>query len=238
VLANPRDNNFEFDKEKNPTRLERWSWCDALYMSPPALLRLTAATGDTRYREFAVTKWWDTSEFLYDKDEHLYYRDSTFFAKREANGKKVFWSRGNGWVLAGLARMLQFLPPDHPSRPRFEKQYHDMADKILSLQQADGFWRVSLLDPVSYPSKESSGTAFYCYAFSWGVNHGLLDREKFAPAALKAWSALTSCIQPDGKLTRVQIVAGSPNAFPEDSTMPYGVGAFLLSGSEIYRFKQ
>ncbi len=235
VLANPRDHNFEFDKEKNPTRLERWSWCDALFMSPPALLRLTAATGDPRYREFAVTKWWATSDFLYDQDEHLYFRDSTYFAKREANGKKVFWSRGNGWVLAGLARLLQFLPPDHPARPRFEQQYRAMAEKIISLQQPDGFWRMSLLDPASYPSKESSGTAFYCFALTWGVNHGLLDRAKYLPAALRAWSALNGCVRPDGRLTRVQIVAGSPNSFPEDSTMPYGVGALLLSGSEIYR---
>ena len=235
VLANPRDNNFEFDKEKNPTRLERWSWCDSLFMSPPALLRLTAATGDVRYRDFAIAKWWDTSAFLYDPTEHLYFRDSTYFAKREANGKKVFWSRGNGWVLAGLARMLQFLSADHAARPRFEQQYREMAEKILSLQQPDGFWRVSLLDPASFPSKESSGTAFYCFALTWGVNHGLLDRAKYAPAVVRAWNALAGCVKPDGKLTRVQVVAGSPNRFPEDSTMPYGVGALLLAGSEIYR---
>ena len=236
VIAHPRDDNFNFDKEKNPTRLERWSWCDALFMAPPAYLRLSAATGDPRYRDFAVAKWWATSDFLYDKEEHLFYRDSTFFGKHEANGKKVFWSRGNGWVLAGLARMLDFLPADHPARPRFEQQFREMAEKILALQQPDGFWRVSLLDPASFPWKESSGTGFYCFALAWGANHGLLDRERAAAAALCAWGALTSCVAPDGKLTHVQIVAGSPKSFPEDSTMPYGVGAFLLAGREIYRF--
>jgi rhamnogalacturonyl hydrolase YesR len=235
VIANPRDNNFDFDKEKNPTRLERWSWCDALFMAPPAYLRLSAATGDARYREFAVEKWWATSDFLYDKDEHLFYRDSTFFGKREANGKKVFWSRGNGWVLAGLARMLDFLPADHPARARFEQQFREMSEKILPLQQPDGFWRVSLLDPASFPWQESSGTGFYCYALAWGANHGLIDREKGTTAALRAWNALTGCLTSDGKLTHVQIVAGSPKSFPADSTMPYGVGAFLLAGREIYR---
>ena len=50
--------------------------------------------------------------YLYDKEEHLFYRDHRYFAKREANGKKVFWGRGNGWVLGGLVEILQALPKD------------------------------------------------------------------------------------------------------------------------------
>ena len=235
ILANPRDHNFEFDKAKNPTRLERWSWCDSLFMAPPAFVRLAAATGDTRYLDHAVTNWWATSDFLYDQDEHLFYRDSNFFAKREANGAKVFWARGNGWVLAGLARMLQFLPVDHAARPRFEQQFREMTAKVVTCQQADGFWRASLLDPASFPAKEASGTGFYTFALTWGVNHGLLDRATYEPAARRGWAALVSCQQSDGKVVHVQPVAGSPKSFSDDSAMPYGTGAFLLAGSEIYR---
>lgn len=235
IIANPRDFNFEFDKVKNPTRLERWSWCDALFMAPPAFIRLWAVTGDTRYLEHAVANWWATSDFLYDKDEHLYYRDSNFFAKREVNGAKVFWARGNGWVMGGLVRMLQFLPANHPARPRFEQQFREMSAKVVTCQQPDGFWRVSLLDPASFPAQETSGTGFYTYALTWGVNQGLLDRAAYEPAARRGWAALVSCQQPDGKVAHVQPVAGSPKSFPPESSMPYGTGAFLLAGSEIYR---
>ena len=104
---------------------------------------------------------------------------AAFLEKREKNGRKIFWSRGNGWVLAGLVRVLELLPADHPSRPRFEQQFREMSEKILSCQQSDGFWRSSLLDPENYKMQETSGTGFYCFAFAWGINHGLLDRARF-----------------------------------------------------------
>jgi rhamnogalacturonyl hydrolase YesR len=193
------------------------------------------ATNKAAYLDFAVTKWWVTSDYLYDKEEHLFYRDSTMFGKTEKNGRKIFWSRGNGWVMAGLARVLEILPADHPSRPRFEQQYRELAEKILSCQQSDGFWRSSLLDPDSYKMKETSGTGFYCYAFAWGINHGLLDRARYEPAARRAWAALVSCVTPEGKLTHVQPIGFTPVTFDAQHTEPFGVGAFLLAGCEINR---
>lgn len=235
ILAHAKDDDLEFDVAKNPDRLDRWSWCDALFMAPPAWLKLWQVTGTTAYQDFAVRKWWVTSDYLYDKKEHLYYRDSSQFVKREANGKKVFWSRGNGWVMAGLARVLDVLPADHPSRDRFVRQYREMAKRIAGLQQSDGLWRSSLLDPKGYPLKESSGSSFYCYALAWGVNRGLLERSRYEPKVRKAWQALTDCVDADGKLTHVQPVGYDPRKFDPASTAPYGVGAFLLAGSEVHR---
>jgi unsaturated rhamnogalacturonyl hydrolase len=235
ILAHPKDNNLDFDRTKNPDRLDRWSWCDALFMAPPAWARLWQATGNKAYLDFAVTKWWVTSDYLYDQEEHLYFRDSSLFAPREKNGRKIFWSRGNGWVMAGLVRMLELLPPDHPSRPRFEQQFRELAVKVVACQQADGFWRSSLLDPASYAMQETSGTGFYCHALAWGVNTGLLERARFEPAVLRAWTALISCVKADGKLTHVQPVGFTPVTFDPESTEPFGVGAFLLAGSEVRR---
>ena len=235
ILAHPKDDNLSFDRVKNPDHLDRWSWCDALFMAPPVWVRMWKATNKAAYLDFAVTKWWVTSDYLYDKEEHLFYRDSTLFGKTEKNGRKIFRSRGNGWVMAGLARVLEILPADHPSRPRFEQQYRELAEKILSCQQSDGFWRSSLLDPDSYKMKETSGTGFYCYAFAWGINHGLLDRARYEPAARRAWAALVSCVTPEGKLTHVQPIGFTPVTFDAQHTEPFGVGAFLLAGCEINR---
>jgi rhamnogalacturonyl hydrolase YesR len=229
ILANPPANQ---SLENNQ---QTWSWCDALFMAPPTWLRLYAATDDTRYLDFAVTNFWRTTDYLYDKDENLFYRDSTFFNKTEANGKKIFWSRGNGWVFAGIVRILQYLPMNDPSRPRFEQMFTYMAARILSLQQPDGLWRASLLDPQDYPTPEASGSALFTYGLAWGVNRGLLDRATFEPAVCKAWTALTGCVNDEGRLTHVQPAGSAPVKFSADATSPYGGGVFLLAGSEVYK---
>lgn len=238
ILSRPREGSLEMNRNSNPDVLDRWSWCDALFMAPPAWIRLWAATGQQAYLDFAVSQWWTTSDYLYDQSEHLYFRDSGYFSAKESNGRKIFWSRGNGWVMAGLVRMLQLLPASHPARPRFEMQFREMSARIVECQQPDGFWRASLLDPTSYPMQETSGTGFFCYALAWGVNAGLLDGGRFTPAAVKAWQALTTCLTPEGKLTHVQPVGAAAHSFAADSTEPYGVGAFLLAGSEIYRLQR
>ena len=237
ILAHPKTGGLEMDKVKNPHGQDRWSWCDALFMAPPAFARLTKATGNPAYLEFALREWAATSDYLYDRDEHLFFRDSTLFARTEKNGRKIFWARGNGWVLAGLARLLDYLPADHPARPRLEQQLREIAAKVLSLQQPDGFWRSSLLDPASYTMQETSGTGFYCYAFAWGINRGLLERAAYEPAVRRAWAALAGCVEADGKLTHVQPIGFTPVTFDPGSTQPFGVGAFLLAGSEVRRLK-
>ena len=234
LLAHPKSGDLSFAPAR-ADRTDRWSWCDSLFMAPPAWLRLTIATGNNAYRDFMVAHWWQTSDYLYDRDEHLYFRDDSYFSRREDNDRKVFWSRGNGWVMGGLVRVLADLPAAHPARPRFEQQYREMAAKILTLQQPDGFWHASLLDPASYPLPEASGTGFYCYAIAWGVNHGLLDPAQFTPAGLRAWAGLVGCVDADGKLTHVQPIGADPKNFDPTSTEIYGVGAFLLAGSEIYQ---
>jgi unsaturated rhamnogalacturonyl hydrolase len=210
-----------------------WWWCDALYMAPPVLAQLSVATGDHRYLDYMNREWWITSSALYDPAEHLYFRDDRFLTMREANGQKVFWSRGNGWVLAGLAMVLERMPADYPDRARYEKQFKDMADRIAALQQPDGLWRASLLDPGSYPNPEISGSGFFTYAMAWGIHHKLLDRKKYLPVVQKSWQGMLTHIYADGRLGSIQPIGGEPGKFKPSSSYVYGVGAFLLAGSEL-----
>jgi rhamnogalacturonyl hydrolase YesR len=214
-----------------------WAWCDALFMAPTALSYLSTVTGDQKYLDVAVKLWWKTTDYLYDRNEHLYYRDSNFFDRREKNGKKVFWSRGNGWVFAGLVRVLENMPKKYPGRKRFVQLYQEMAAKIAAIQQPDGSWHASLLDPESYPIKEMSGTGFYCYGLAWGLNNKLLDKKMYWPVVQKAWTALNQSIHPDGMLGYVQPIGAGPDKVDANSTEIYGVGAFLLAGSEVYKIK-
>jgi len=230
IVAMPHTESFEW---KNNIQLREWAWCDALFMAPPALAYFSTATGDRKYLDIACKLWWKTTNYLFDSSENLYFRDSKFFNSKEANGKKMFWSRGNGWVIAGLVRMLENIPAGYPDRPQFIELYNKMAAKIASLQSDDGSWHAALLDAESYPTKETSGTGFFCYALTWGINHGLLPYEKYNPIIEKGWAALISSVHPDGKLGNVQQIGEKPGAVDNNSTEVYGVGGFLLAGSEM-----
>ncbi len=230
ILKTPSTNSLEYGGWKNS---DRWCWCDALFMAPPAWAALARATGDVRYLDFMIKEWIEAEASLYDREEQFYHRDSRFFPKREQNGKKIFWSRGNGWVLAAYARVLPYIPEDHPARPAIVARFREFAARVVAVQPADGLWRTSLLDTERYTSGETSGTALFCYGLAWGVNNGLLDRAAVAPAALRAWDALAAHVMPDGRLIHVQPVGNSPARFNLDTYEVYGSGALLLAGEQI-----
>jgi unsaturated rhamnogalacturonyl hydrolase len=215
-----------------------WAWCDAMFMGPPALGYLTQATGDQKYLDEACKLWWKSSDYLYSKDQHLFFRDSRYFTQKEKNGKEVFWSRGNGWVMGGMANLLSVMPANYPGKGRFITQFKQMAASIAKLQQPDGTWHASLLDPESYPVKETSGTGFLCYAIAWGINQKILPYKEYYPVVAKAWKALISSVHADGKLGYVQPQGASPEKVTADDTEVYGVGAFLLAGTEMLKLKK
>lgn len=221
-----------------------WWWCDALFMAPPTLAQLAKETKDKKYLEMNDKFFQETYDRLYDKQEKLFARDASFLinekgeGKREANGKKIFWSRGNGWVMGGLVRLLEELPRNYPKRAFYLQIYKEMSEKIITLQQADGLWRSSLLDPESYPGGEASGTGFYTYALAWGINNKILDKKKYLPAVQKAWIGLNGLVKEDGKVGWTQPIGADPRKnFDAESWEVYGAGAFLLAGSEVIKLK-
>ena len=176
-----------------------------------------------------------TYDYLFDKEENLFYRDRRYFGKKEANGKKVFWGRGNGWVLGGLAEILQALPKKDKNRDFYAKVFTTLCTRVAELQSPDGYWHASLLDPASYPSPETSATGFIVYALAYGVNEGLLDKDTFTPIIVKGWLAMLDAVAADGKLGYVQPIGADPRKVTRDMIEVYGVGAFLLAGSQIYK---
>lgn len=237
IVYHPSTSSLKLDYSDNST-LERWSWCDALFMAPPLFLHLYNITGDKKFIRFMDKEYKATYDYLFDKEENLFYRDQRYFNKKEANGSKVFWGRGNGWVLGGLVEILRGLPGKSKYRPFYQELYQKLCTRIAGLQGDDGFWHASLLDPESYPSPETSCTSFFVYALAYGVNEGLLPKEKFQPVVEKGWTALLSTIKENGKLGYVQPIGADPKKVTADMTEVYGPGAFLLAGSEVYRMVQ
>lgn len=214
---------------------DKWTWCDALFMGPPVWARLYKATGDKKYLDYLDRNWWLTSEALYDPQEHLFYRDKKQLPKRDDAGRKVFWSRGNGWVMAGLARVLQYMPADYPDRAKFVKQIQEMSAKLVSLQDKNGLWHSSLLNPSDYPLAENSGSALILYGLAYGVNEKILDRATYEPAVKKGWKGMLGHIREDGRFDCVQQTGDAPAYYKPTASYNYGVGGFLLAGSEVYR---
>lgn len=224
------------DKRDKLGKDERWSWCDALFMAPPVYAQLYAVTGEECYLKYMDEEYRACTDSLYDREEHLFYRDVIRIPHREPNGAKEFWGRGNGWVFGGLPLVMENLPADHPSRPFYERLFKEMAASIVACQGKDGSWRASLLAAECYPDPENSSSTFFCYGLAWGINNGLLDRNVYEKPLRKGWKAICGYIHPDGMLGYVQPIGAAPvKGVKPESTQVYGVGSLLLAGTEILK---
>lgn len=215
--------------------VERWSWSDALFMAPPVYAGLYTLTGKKAYISFMHKEFKECTDSLYDKNAKLYYRDCSKKPLLEPNGQKQFWARGNGWVFAAIPILLDILPQEDIHRDYYINIFKEMAKSILETQDNKGSWHASLLDPISYPLPENSASGFFCYGLAWGIRNGLLDKETYLEPMLKAWSTLCSYVDSNGKLGYIQPVGNAPKPADENSTDVYGVGAFLLAGTEILK---
>ena len=211
-----------------------WWWCDALFMAPPVWARMYAATHDQKYLDYLHKHFWETSDLLYSNEHHLYFRDITFLHKTDQRGNPIFWSRGEGWVMGGIARTLDYLPKTDPDYGRYEMQLREMAAAVAAIQYAkDGLWHSNMLDAEDYPQPEVSGSSLITFALAWGVNHGELDRATYMPVIAKAWRGLVGQIYADGRLGNIQQTGSAPAHYLPSSSYNYGVGAFLLAGAQI-----
>lgn len=210
-----------------------WWWVDALFMAMPSFAKLGVVKKNNAYFDKMYALFHDTKQTrgLWDAGKHLWARDASFV------GKNVYWARGNGWVLGALARVLDVLPAGDAHRAEYVQTMQQMAAALKTAQQPSGFWPVNLVDPNDHPGPETSGTAFFTYGLTWGINHGVLDSATYAPVVTKAWKAMaTTSVQASGSLGYVQGVGSGPSdsqPVTAGSTAAYGVGAFLLAGSEL-----
>jgi len=231
------------DTEVRSPETDFWWWADALYMVMPVMTKLYKATGDVKYLDklYANYKWAD--ELMYDPEAHLYFRDAKYIypKAKTRNGGKDFWARGDGWVLAGLAKVLTDMPLDYKHRPFFEQRFKELAQAVAQCQQPEGYWTRSMLDKDHAEGPETSGTAFFTYGLLWGMNHGLLDKAQYEPVMQRAWDYLTlRALQPSGAVGFVQPIG--ERAIPgqqlsEKNEANFGVGAFLLAACEHLRYE-
>ena len=237
------------DSMKLTTKIDDWTWIDAIQMAMPIFARLGAIYNDPTYwnRMYEMYSYSKTKQGggLYNTQDKLWWRDKDFVPPyREPNGEDCYWARGNGWVLGALVRVMSTIPKTESHYNEYLADYKNMIEALVPLQRKDGFWNVSLHDPNHYGGKELTGTALFVYGMSWGVNNGILDAKKYNPIIAKAWNAMVKdCVHPDGMLGWVQGTGkepkdGQPLAYDKTPDFEdYGLGCFLLAGSEVYKLK-
>jgi rhamnogalacturonyl hydrolase YesR len=250
IVENPDTRSFEFEvKErdvhtfelrtfKDPWCTRRWCWADAAFMSPPVFAHLAKITKDSRYLDFMHAEFWEMTDYLFDENYGLYLRDSRYFTRKDEQGRPIFWGRGNGWVLAGIARTLEYLPTDDAQLERYQTLFKTMSKSLLNYQNDDGSWPSSLLEAGSDAHSETSATALLVFGLAWGVNTGLLEKDEYMPAIKQAWASIVENIHPDGKVGYVQQVAYAPGSATKDDTQLYGSGAVLLAAAELHKLAE
>lgn len=235
----------------NSEKKDDWNWIDALQMAMPVYARLGEIYNDNKYYEkmfdiYNYSKTVHGGKGLYNTSDHLWWRDKDFVPPyKEPNGADCYWSRGNGWVVAAMLRVLEVMPKNAPHRNEYLSVYKEMIEALVPLQRTDGYWNVSLKDSTNFGGKELSGTALFTYGMAWGINHGILKKKTYLPIIIKAWNAMsTECLHPDGMLGFVQGTGKEPkdgqpvgyNNVPDFED--YGLGCFLLAGSEVYKLSK
>ena len=217
-----------------------WWWADALYMVMPVMTKMYKLTGDKQFLQKMYDNWQYANSIMYDKQTGLYFRDGKYVYPKHTtnNGKKDFWARGDGWVVAAFAKILQDLPKDDAHRKTYISYYKKLVKAVAKCQQAEGYWTRSMLDPDQAPGRETSGTALFAYGIQWGINNGYLSK-KYQATVDKAWDYLAIiALQPNGTVGYVQPIG--EKAIPgqvvnQKSVTNFGTGAFLLAACEYAR---
>ena len=219
-----------------------WWWVDALYMGMPAFSKMYKMTGDEAYLDKLYANFKYADDLMFDKTDHLYYRDAKYIypAHKTEAGKKDFWARGNGWALAGLAKVLADVPETWQHRAALVERFRQLAEAVSKCQQEGGYWTRSMLDPKQAEGEETSGTALFAYGLLWGMNNGLLDRTVYGAVADNAWKYLsTVALQADGSVGYVQPIgekAVRGQKLTAANANNFGTGAFLLAACEKVRY--
>ena len=235
ILADkPQTQMLHPDKEGDEDCAKRWCWADALFMAPATWWEASRTFGDPSYADYAHDEFKVATDLLFDQEVGLYFRDSRFFDRRGADGEKLFWSRGNGWVYGGVVNILRSMPQNDPRRDYYLGLYRRMSDSLVGLQASNGMWRASLLASSETPP-ETSGTGFFVYGLAWGLNEGVLEGPRYRSAVDAGWAALVDNVDAEGRLGYVQQVGDRPEGVRPDDHQLYGSGAFLLAAGQILR---
>ena len=220
-------------------------WVDSLMMLSVFPAVYGAETGDRELLDFAARQPRLYAARLQDTADGLWRHSWWVRAARPHPAGRVYWARGNGWVVASLPRILDRLPPDHPERPGILDILERTSAALRPLQRPDGWWETVLLPP-GRTYRESSATALIAVGWLRSTAAGYLPAEYRAPAEKAFRSVVDSLVEgPDGRLSMPEISAPTIplpvfprlgyRLVPRGADYAYGIAALILAAVETRR---
>ena len=253
IMQDPRmfaNVKINIDACVNDPQAHDWWWIDAIQMAMPVYAKMGRITGEQRYWD----KMWDFYHYtrdihdgtgMFNAKDGLWWRDHDYNAPyTEPNGEDCYWGRGNGWVLAALVRVMNEIPTSEKHYKQYLKDFKAMCKALKAVQRKDGLWNVSLHDATHFGGKEITGTSLFVYGMAWGIRKGILSEKDYLPVVARAWNAMVKdAVHDNGFLGYVQGTgkdpsAGQPVTYDSKPDFEdYGLGCFLLAGSEMFKLR-
>ncbi|GHU69199.1 hypothetical protein FACS189450_01590 [Spirochaetia bacterium] len=188
-------------------------WVDSFYMLPPFL----AAAGHYPEALLNLYGYWD---ILFDREakllRHIWDDGAKVFTR------PFFWGVGNGWALAGIARVYDLLPPEYAAdREKLSRMGTTLIESALTRIRGDGLFHDILDDPGSFV--ETNFAQMLAYTIYRGINSKWLA-PSFLAHAEKMRRAAEEKVDGHGF---VQGVCGAPS-FDKPGIAPEGQAFFIL----------
>lgn len=197
-------------------------WVDSMYMLPPYL----AAAG---YYEEALINIKGYFNALYDEKTHTMHHMWDDHKKEYV--REAHWGVGNGWALAGLARVIDLLPETYEQDKKdLIAKAKELLDGVLSYKRKDGLFHDIIDDESTFV--ETNLSQMVAYTIYRGVYSNWLSKEYVTQAE----NLRTAVLDKVDKFGLVQGVCGAPT-FDKAGVAPEGQAFFLLMEAAAARYK-
>jgi unsaturated rhamnogalacturonyl hydrolase len=185
-------------------------WVDSIMMYGVFTNWLAGVSGDKALRGFAARQPANFARYLQDGETGLFYHSYWTKQKTHYPRKPLFWGRGNGWVMAAVPLLMEYLPEGE--RAQVKGIFMRLAKALLPYQRADGYFE-TVFNRVGETYKESSATMLIAAGWFYGCRTGLLGEEYFG-AAKKAFRAVCGDLQTKDGLLSMPYISGPTSAMP------------------------
>ena len=159
-------------------------WLDGLYMGMPFLTSYGNMFGDEKYAYTeAIRQFKLHINYLIDKETGLLYHaydydGSESWALPPYKRSPYVWGRSVGWVVMGLAEILDFIPSTFPQREIIVEQYKTVLKALAKYQDpTTGLW-YQIVDHQTDAKNwlETSCTMMFTYSMARAIQKGYLDK--------------------------------------------------------------
>lgn len=215
-------------------------WVDSLMMFSVFPAIYASENGDKELLDIAARQPSLYAKYMMDKDDNLWYHSYWFKFATHYPKNKVYWGRGNAWVISALPKILDRIG-GHPERQNILEILEKTSAALLKCQRKDGAFDTVLQKPGK-TYRELSATALIADGWLHSVRTGYLP-ESYLEPALKAYKAVDDAIIINEKGVFMPEISAPTSPLPpfpylvykitpKAKNLAYGVAAYIWAAIE------